>query len=143
MVVTVEDFEVRWASGYYAISGRGDGGEKLSGETQLTYYLPAAPESLTYTNGTIMWGAGNTLGECATEAELTQLVTDGVLPIHPMSVPLTAWEVVVELEDGSNLKFTQRLPVGQTSVMLPSEFLSSIDPNTPAKAEVGAIGSTL
>ena len=60
-----------------------------------------------------------------------------------MLVPLTAWEVMVELEDGSNLKFTQRLPVGQLSVTLPAEFLGSIPYNTPAKAEVGAIGGDL
>lgn len=143
VVVTVGDFEDRWASGPYAISGSSDAGEKSSGETHLTYYLPAAPESLTYTNGTVSWGTGSTLGECATEAELDQLVTDGVLPIHPMLVPLAAWEVVVELEDGSNLKFTQRLPVGQLSVTLPAEFLGSIPVNTPAKAEVGAIGGDL
>ena len=143
VVVTVEDFEDRWASGPYAISGSGDEGEKSSGETRLTYYLPAAPENLTYANGTISWEPGSTLGECATEAELDQLVTDGVLPIHPMLVPLTAWEVVVELEDGSNLKFALRLPVGQTMVTLPGEFLNSIPDNTPAKAEVGAIGGNL
>lgn len=140
VVVTVEDFEERWASGSYAISGSGDSGEKLSGETHLSYYLPAAPENLMYANGTVSWQPGSTLGECATEAELDQLVADGVLPIHPMQVPLTAWEVVVELEDGSSLKFTLRLPVGQTLVTLPAEFLGSIPDNTPAKIEVGAIG---
>lgn len=143
VVVTVEEFEDRWASGPYAISGSGDEGEKSSGETHLTYFLPAAPENLTYANGTISWEPGSTLGECATEAELDQLVTDGVLPIHPMLVPLTAWEVVVELEDGSNLKFALRLPVGQTLVTLPGEFLGSIPANTPAKVEVGAIGGNL
>lgn len=50
---------------------------------------------------------------------------------------------MVELEDGSNLKFTLRLPVGQTLVTLPAEFLGSIPDNTPAKAEVGAIGGNL
>lgn len=90
MVVTVEDFEDRWASGPYVISGSGDSGEMLSGETHLSYYLPAAPENLMYANGTVSWQTGSTLGECATEAELDQLVTDGVLPIHPMQVPLTA-----------------------------------------------------
>ena len=143
VVVTVEDFEDRWASGPYAIYGSGDEGEKLSGETHLTYYLPAAPENLNYSSGMISWMSGTTLGECATEGELNQLVSDGILPEHPKDVPLTAWEVVVELEDGSNLKFTQRLPVGQMSVTLPAEFLGSIPDNTPAKAEVGAIGGDL
>lgn len=143
VVVTVEEFEERWPSGPYAISGSGDGGEKLSGETHLTYYLPAAPENLSYSSGVIQWMSGSTLGECATEAELNQLVADEVLPIHPMNVQLTAWEVVVELEDGSNRKFSVLLPGSQTVVTLPPEFLSSIPANTPAKAEVGAIGGNL
>lgn len=143
VVVTVEDFEERWASGPYGITGSADGGEKLSGETRLTCFLPAAPEGLTFINGTISWTPGSTLGECATAAELTQLVADGILPIHPLNVPLTDWEVVLELEDGSNRKFTVRLPVFQTSVTLPAEFLGSIPYNTPAKAEVGATGGDL
>ena len=60
-----------------------------------------------------------------------------------MNVQLTAWEVVVELEDGSNRKFSVRLPESQTVVTLPPEFLGSIPANTPAKAEVGAIGGNL
>ncbi len=140
VVVTLEDFVERWASGPYLMKGLADGGERLFGETHLTYHLPAAPENLSYVGGMISWTAGTSLGECATEAELSQLVADGVLPIHPMLVAVTAWEVVVELEDGSNLKFTTRLPVGQTSLTLPGEFLNSIPLNTPAKAEVGAFG---
>jgi hypothetical protein len=143
VVVTVMDFAERWASGPYTISGKADGGEKLFGATHLTYFLPAAPENLTFTGHTISWMAGTTLGECATEAELDQLVADGVLPIHPKMVPLAAWEVVLEVEDGSQLKFSIRLPVGQTSVTLPAEFLAQIPANTPAKAEVGAIGGDL
>lgn len=143
VVVTLEDFAQRWASGPYRMKGFADGGEILFGETLLTYYLPAAPENLTYAGGTISWTPGSTLGECATEAELNQLVADGVLPIHPMLVPLAAWEVVLELEDGSNLKFSARLPPGQTSVTMPPEFLASIPVNTPAKVEAGAIGGDL
>jgi hypothetical protein len=143
VVVTLEDFEDTWASGTYDISGGGDGGEKLSGETQLTYFLPAAPENLTFAGNTLSWTPGSTLGECATEAELNQLVADGVLPIHPMLVPLASWEAVFELEDASKLKFTVGLPVGQTSVTLPAEFLNMIPDNTPAKAEIGAIGGDL
>jgi hypothetical protein len=138
VVVTLEDFTGRWASGPYSISGSADGGEKLSGETRLTYYLPAAPGNLTFDGQTISWLPGDTLGECATAAELTQLVTDGVLPIHPEDVPLVAWEVVLEADNGS--RFAVRLPPGQTSVTLPAEFLASIPANMPAKFEVGAIG---
>jgi hypothetical protein len=138
VVVTLEDFAARWASGAYMVSGSADGGEKLFGETPLSYYLPAAPENLMFVANTISWSPGDTLGECATTEELDQLVTDGVLPIHPEDVPLVAWEVVLEAANGS--KFTVRLPPGQTSISVPAEFLASIPDNTPAKAEVGAIG---
>ena len=143
VVVTVEDFAERWTSGAYDISGSADGGEKLSGETHLSHYLPAAPE-VSFVGGTsVQWTPGNDLGACATEAELLQLVADGVLPIHPSQVPLAAWEVVVELDDGSGLFFATRLPVGQTSITLPAEFLGAIPADTPAKVEVGAIGGNL
>lgn len=138
-VVTVQEFVERWVSGVYAITGSSDGGEKLSGETLLSHYLPAAPELFSYVAGTLTWVAGNTLGECADEDELDDLVAQGVLPIHPQLVPLVAWEVVVEVED-SGVKFTARLPVDQLSVTLPAEFLAAFPANTPAKGEVGAIG---
>jgi len=143
VVVTLEEFADRWAAGTYEISGKADGGEKLEGETDLTYYLPAAPADVLYSAGVISWMPGTDLGECATNAELVQLVADGVLPVHPMDVPVAVWEVVLELEDGSNRSFKVQLPAFQTSVTVSSEFLTSVDPNTPAKAEVGAIGGFL
>lgn len=141
VVVTLEDFVKRWVSGSYRVLGRGAKNERLSGETPLSYFLPAAPGNLALIGETISWEPGNTLGECATAAELTQLVTDGVLPIHPQDVPLVAWEVVLEADNGS--RFAVRLPPGQTSITLPGNFLAQIPANTPAKVEVGAIGGDL
>ena len=64
-----------------------------------------------------------------------------------MNVPITAWEVVLELEDGSHRTFQVRLPArganAQTSVTVPAEFLASLGSDTPAKIEVGAIGGRL
>ncbi len=142
-VVTLVDFRELWRDGSYYFIGLDREREFLFGTTQLSYFLPAAPENLTFANGVVSWTPGSTLGECATEAELTGFVAKGVLPIHPMLVPLDSWEVVLELEDGSNRKFSVRLPPAQTSVTLPVEFISSLPANTPAKAEVGAIGGNL
>lgn len=141
VVVTLEDFAKRWASGSYRFLGRGAKNERLSGTTLLSYFLPAAPENLTFAGGTISWLPGNTLGECATAEELTQFVTEGILPIHPQDVPIVAWEVVLEADSGS--RFAVRLPPSQTSVTLPGDFLLQIPANTPAKIEVGAIGGDL
>ncbi len=150
VVVRLEDFLTRWASGTYEVSGSSDGGEKLSGETQLSHYLPAAPENVQYLAGTstISWSAGVTLGECATEEELDAMVVglDPMLPIHPKDVPLVAWEIVFAVEEHPELNFAVRVPPTQYSVTLPTEFaplLGGLPANTPAKIEVGAIGGNL
>jgi len=142
VIVTLEEFVARWVAGTYTLQGFSDGGEKSEGETELTHALPAAPANLDYNVGTgvLSWTAGNDLGNCATNAELTQLVNDGVLPVHPMNVPVAMWEAVFEADDDSGLKSSVRLPVGQTSVTVPSEFLNALPDDTPAKVEVGAIG---
>ena len=87
---------------------------------------------------------GNDLGNCASNAELADLVNNLVLPIHPEFVMIAAWEVVFEpdVADGDptgNLKFTVRVPPLQTSVTVPADYLLSLPANTPAKIEVGAI----
>jgi len=143
VVVTLEEFIDRWDAGVYTAIGRDVEWEKQKGETHLTHYIPAAPEDVEYIADTISWTPGSSLGECATEAELTELVGDGVLPIHPMLVPVETWEVVLELEDGSNRKFVAQLPAAQTMITVSPEFLSSIPANTLAKAEVGAMGGNL
>ena len=157
--VTLEEFLERWTPGTYVFTGRGDEGEKPTGETELTYEFPAAPDELEFDGSVISWAAGVDLGECATETELDDFLTDGVLPIHPRDVVVDAWEVVfepdVEAEDDASpeelaaaealgkLKFTIRVAgdIAMKEVTVPAEYLASLPFNTPAKIEVGAIGS--
>lgn len=146
-VVTLPQFLRRWPAGAYAIHGSDADGEVLHGRTPLTHWLPAAPREVRYSRGVITWEPGNSLGACASQEQLWRLVSDGVLPVHPINVPVKAWEITLELEDGSHRAFTIRLPArgppAQTSVTVPPEFLRSIGPDTPAKVEVGAIGGRL
>lgn len=148
-IVTLEEFLDRWAEGTYAFSGSADGGEKLEGETDLTYELPAAPTGLAFDGSVISWVAGDDLGECATNAELDDLVADPdpVLPMHPEDVEVDAWEVVFEpdVDDGDplgQLKFTIRVAgdIATKEVTVPAEYLASLPNDTPVKIEVGAIG---
>ena len=146
-IVTLEEFLDRWTPGTYKFRGKGDGGEKSRGETELTYDLPAAPADLEYDDatGVVSWSAGDDLGECATSEELDDLVADGVLPAHPEDVPVAAWEVVFEpdVEDGDpigNLVFSVRVPVGQLSVTVPQDYRDALPADTPVKIEVGGIG---
>jgi hypothetical protein len=147
-IVTLEEFLDRWTPGTYTFRGRGDGGDRSTGETELTYELPAAPTDLEFDGdtGVISWAAGDDLGECATAEELDDLVLDGVLPVHPEDVAVAAWEVVFEpdVEDGDptgNLVFSIRVPVGQLSVTVPEDYRDSLPDDTPAKIEVGGIGA--
>lgn len=137
-VVTLYDFVDRWASGPYSISGGADGGEKLFGETELTYELPAAPDSLDLVGFTIFWDYGTDLGNCTVSPlpEGVSLLLEG---------EIDAYEVVLEpdVEDGDptgNLKFTIRVPSDLNMVMVPPGYLASLPDNTPVKIEVGAIG---
>ena len=98
----------RWADGTYVFSGKGDEKAKSTGETELTYELPAAPAELMFASGVISWSPGDDLGECASADELADLVADGVLPVHPEDVEVVAWEAVFEPDDGSNLNFSIR-----------------------------------
>jgi len=139
-IVTLAEFLARWEPGEYTLLGFSDGGEKLAGATDFTHALPAAPADVDYTAGVISWTAGDDLGNCATNAELTALVGDGVLPVHPVNVPVASWEAVFAADDGSNLEFKVRVPPAQFSVTVPSEFLNALPDDTPAKIEVGAIG---
>ena len=148
-IVFLEEFLERWAAGTYVFTGSGDGGEKLEGETMLTYNIPAAPADVMYNGkkGVISWDAGDDLGECATAGELDDLVDDGFLPIHPEDVPVDAWEVVFEpdVEDGDpigKLKFIIRVDgeIAKKEVTVPKDYLASLPDDTLVKIEVGAIG---
>jgi len=147
VVVTLERFLARWTPGIYVFKGRGDDGERSRGRTRLTHGIPAAPASLAFDGSVISWAPGDDLGECATNAELADLVADGVLPKHPMDVRVAAWEVVFEpdVEDGDPtgaLEFTVRVAgnIAAKAVTVPADYLASLPDNTPAKIEVGAIG---
>ncbi len=146
-VLTVAQFVRRWPAGNYQFHGTTADGTTVHGQSALTHWLPAAPTNVQYSRGVISWEPGAALGVCATHDQLWKLVGDGVLPVHPMNVPIEAWEVTLELEDGSARTFSLRLPargsLAQTSVTVPAEFLMSVKPDTPAKIEVGAIGGRL
>jgi len=149
VVVTLEEFLERWSPGTYTFKGKADEGEKLKGETELTFKLPAAPVILGFDGSIISWAAGVDLGKCATEQELTDDFVDpnGPLWEHPRDVEVDAWEVVFEpdVDDGDalgQLKFTIRVAgtIATKAVTVPAEYLASLPFNTPAKIEVGAIG---
>jgi hypothetical protein len=146
-IVTLEEFLARWVAGTYLFTGMGDGGEKSEGETELTHEIPAAPADVAFDGSVISWAAGNDLGKCASQAELNDLVLADVLPVHPESVPVAAWEIVLEpdVEDGDptgNLVFSIRVSGGiePKQVTVPADYLASLPANTPVKIEVGAIG---
>ena len=146
-IVTLEEFLERWSAGTYEFSGKGEGGDRLTGETELTYSLPAAPADVDFDGSVVSWKVGDDLGNCASAGELDALVSDGVLPEHPEVVAVAAWEIVLEpdVEDGDPtgaLKFTIRVPGGiaPTAVTVPADYLASLPVDTPVKVEVGAIG---
>jgi len=146
-IVTLEEFLELWTAGTYAFTGMGDDGEKSTGETELTYALPAAPSDVDFDGSVISWFAGDDLGNCASAAELADLVADGVLPVHPEDVAVAAWEVVLEpdVEDGDpigSLKFTIRVAgdIAPMVVTVPADYLAALPDDTPVKIEVGAIG---
>ncbi len=140
-IVTLEDFVERWADGIYTFKGWSDG-EKLFGETVLTYDLPAAPDEVDFDGSTISWEYGTDLGNCTPEGEA---YPDGVRLLA--SDEIDAYEVVLEpdVEDGdptANLIFTVRVAgdISPTAVTVPQEYLDSLPADTPVKVEVGAIG---
>jgi hypothetical protein len=84
-IVTLRDFREQWEPGTYVFTGKGEEGEMISGETELTYDLPAAPQDLDFSGNVISWAAGNDLGNCAplaggvgqeTIAEVLDIITD-------------------------------------------------------------------
>ena len=154
-VVTLEDFLELWTPGFYEFVGKGEEGEMVSGETELTFDIPAAPDLTSpfgFDGSVISWDAGDDLGNCASNAQLDALVADGVLENHPEGVTVDAWEVVFEpdVEDGDELgqlKFTIRVAgdLSPLAVTVPAEYLAYLvsvagGNNPPVKIEIGAIG---
>ncbi|MGH7822981.1 MAG: hypothetical protein ACREQ9_24755 [Candidatus Binatia bacterium] len=147
-VVTLEEFLGRWASGIYTFSGMAEGGEKSTGETELTHELPAAPGGVVFDGSVISWTTGDDLGNCASTAELDTLVANGVLPAHPKDVSVAAWEAVLEpdVDEGDptgKLVFHIRVAgdIDPKEVTVPADYLASLPADTPVKIEVGAIGA--
>jgi hypothetical protein len=157
-VVTLAQFLERWDvydDDIYTFEGLDGDGEVVAGATSLTFDLPAAPLDVEYeaerdgndVEGEISWEAGNDLGECADYDELTDLVESGDLPQHPEDVMVAAWEIVLEpdVDDGDplgSMKYVVRIPgySEELEVEVPDDYLETLPDNTPAKAEVGAIG---
>ena len=155
-VVTLREFWELWSPGMYTFSGKGEEGEQLSGETMLTYHLPAAPQDVDFEDGVISWEAGADLGNCAPISDegddyagqelIGDLVNDGIVA-DPAGVMVAAYEVVLEpdVEDGDpvgQLVFTVRVAgdVDSMEVTVPDDYLSALPDDTPVKVEVGAIG---
>lgn len=112
----------------------------------LTFF-PAAPSGLGFDGSMVTWSAGNDLGNCSSYADLTDMVSGGILPQHPMDVDVDVWEVVLEadLDDDDppgKLKFTVRVAgdIETKAVSIPVEFLANFEDDTPGKIEIGAIG---
>lgn len=147
-VVTLADFIDRWDDGTYYFFGINSDWEAQFGETELTFNLPAAPAEVEYESeeddegdieGEISWEPGEDLGECSDGMDM--------LPMAPADVPVAIWEVVLEpdVEDGNllgSMKYVVRIPgdAEELEVEVPDDYLETLPDNTPAKAEVGAIG---
>lgn len=146
-VVTLEEFVDRWSDGTYLFGGISDDGEMSTGETDLTFDLPAAPADVEFDGSVISWAAGDDLGNCGSFLELTDLVTEGILPAHPVDVAVVAWEIVFapDVEDGDPtgaLVYSVRVTgdIAVKEVTVPADYLAALPDDTPAKIEVGAIG---
>ena len=155
-IVTLREFSERWEPGFYAFRGKGEEGEKLTGETLLSYDLPAAPKEVDFDGSVISWEAGDDLGNCAPISNegddyagqelIEELVNDGIIA-DPADVMVAAYEVVLEpdVEDGDpvgQLVFKVRVAgnVDPMQVTVPGDYLSALPEDTPVKVEVGAIG---
>jgi len=147
-VVSLAEFLERFPAGEYVLIGINNEGEKLEGVATLGYDIPAAPD-ISATEGSVQniaatvvsWAAGTDLGE---KCHDQSLVDDGIIS-DPALVEVVGWELVVEPadDDAADPKrvFSVQLPLGQTSVTVPQEFLQLYldDGFTDMKFEVGAI----
>ncbi|MFV8816863.1 hypothetical protein [Haliea sp. E17] len=151
-VVTLREFVDRWAAGTYIFSAKGENGEKLTGETELTFNFPAAPKDVEFDGSTITWTGGDDLGNCA-PIDAEDAEENGVEPISevtdiipdPSGVPVAAFEVVLapDVEDGVPIGdeiFSVRVSGATFAVDVPALYLLSLPADTPVKIEVGAIG---
>lgn len=149
LVVTLAEFLDRFPEGDYVLMGKSNEGGWLTGEAELTYNIPAAPdieatdeaEFESAEEVVVEWAAGDDLGgKCDDEG----LVNDEIIP-NPADVEIVGWEVVVEPDCDMDFEpervFSVQLPPGYESVAVPEEFLESyLDEDcSEFKFEVGAI----
>ncbi len=148
LVVTLAEFLDRFPEGDYLLMGKSNEGEWLTGEAELTYNIPAAPDIDAIDDGEfesaeevlLEWDEGINLGEKCDDGSLV----DTVIP-DPADVEIVGWEVVVEPDCDVDFEpervFSVQLPPGYESVVVPEEFLESYleEDCSEFKFEVGAI----
>lgn len=157
--VTLAEFLERFPEGEYKLAGRDQEGERLLGEAELTFDLPAAPdiemteemafefdpENPDLTPIVVMWEPGDDLGEKCHDQDL---IDTGVIS-DPAEVEVIGWETVIEPEDDESIDpqriVAVQLRADQNSFTIPPEYLASLwddvaeDGALLVKFEVGAI----
>lgn len=157
--VTLAEFIARFSAGTYMFRGKTLDGERLTGEAELTYDLPAAPdieltEEVAFefdpmmpetTPVVVMWEPGDDLGEKCHDQDLIDMdiISD------PADVDVVGYEVVIEPADDEgidpNRKVAVQLRGDQDSLTVPPEYLASLwddlaeDGFLWVKFEIGAI----
>lgn len=132
-----QDFFDRFPEGEYEVEGRGQEGEELESETELTHTMPAPPEPTV--NGEMMAEQCDDEKDGYDASEVDAPVTiawpavtmshpnadgagAGVQP--PIPVEIVNYELVIELEDedGFTSVSSTILPPDVTSMTIPEEF---------------------
>lgn len=149
LVVTLAEFLERFPAGDYYLMGKNNDGEWQTGEAELTWNIPAAPdigatdeaEFDSAEDVVLEWDEGDDLGGKCDDPDL---VLDEIIP-DPASIEVAGWEAVVEpdcdVEFEIERVFMVQLPPQQTSVTVPEEFLESYleEDCSEFKFEVGAV----
>ena len=123
--LSMEDFFARFPEGTYSFVGKSNEGKaRLVGEAEFTHILPAPPENLFPAEGDLVSHTGFT-------ASFDPVTED--FEGNPLDIEL--YELIVEKEDDEPILqvFQVTLPPGQTSVLVPGEFLES---DTEYKLEI-------
>lgn len=135
--VTLDRFLRRFPRGLYEFRHTLPRGGEISGWTELTHSLPAAPANIDFDGSTVTWEAGQDLGRCEPEGGS-----------GAADVPIVAYRVVFEpdidaevpdAELAASQIFNVLVPGNVFAMTLPGTYLDSLPENTPAKAEIIAI----